>query len=172
MNLRTRARTCFAGALALAFFAACSSDKISASPHSSPNVDGGSTNESDASTGGGTGGGGLISTGDASFDDGSTPGFALTITPADPVLEVTVVDGVVTMSMISTGGTSLTFQASASGTPTTASWSIDKGDIGSVDATTGAFTPSGNVAGTAKITATAGTGRGTTTVTVHVHSIQ
>jgi hypothetical protein len=172
MNLRTRARTCFAGALALAFFAACSSDKISASPHSSPNVDGGLTSEGDASTGGGTGGGGLISTGDASFDDGSAPSFALTITPADPVLEVTVVDGVVTSSMISTGGASLTFQASASGTPTTASWSIDKGDIGSIDAATGAFTPSGNVAGTAKITATAGTGRGTTTVTVHVHSIQ
>src|SRR5438477_4180212 len=141
MNSRTRGLTCFAGALALVFLAACSSDKISESPRSTGKyIDGGTTTGDDASAGG-SGGGGLIITGDAAFDD-AAPGFALTITPADPVLEVTVTDGVVTAAMISTGGTALTFQAAAGGTPTTASWSIDKGDIGTIDATTGAFTPS------------------------------
>lgn len=87
---------------------------------------------------------------------------ALAIEPADPVLDVTV------------GGTlpTLAFVAKASGTPVSVAWSIDRGELGAIDVSTGVFTPNGTLGGKATVTATYGSKKATTTVTVRLKMTQ
>jgi len=117
------------------------------------------------------------STVDVSLGDGSNPFgdsggtvTSLTITPPDPVVQVTITDGVVAT-------TPVTFQALGNGTfVVPASFSLDRGELGTLVAGTGVFTASGNVSGTGTVTATytgatssdGGPLTATTTVTVQI----
>jgi len=106
--------------------------------------------------------------GDASADsnpfntDGSTAITSLTIQPQAPVVNVTIADGLVTT-------TPITFTALGNGSiPVPASFTLDRGELGTLVASTGVFTASGNVSGTGTVTATYQTLTATTTVTVNV----
>src|SRR3990167_7700796 len=76
---------------------------------------------------------------------------ALAIEPVDQVLDVTVGGAPPTIAYI----------AKASGSPVAVAWSIDRGELGKIDLSTGVFTPSGNIGGKATITATYGSKKAT-----------
>ena len=104
------------------------------------------------------------------FGDSGGPINSLAIQPADPVVQVTITDGVVST-------TPITFQAIGNGSVIVpASFSLDRGELGTLVASTGVFTASGNVSGTGNVTATYSGGTSsdggpliaTTTVTVQI----
>jgi len=103
---------------------------------------------------------------DTQFNIDATPidpdAAALAIEPVDKILDVTV------------GGTlpTIAYVAKASGTPVAVAWSIDRGELGKIDVSTGVFTPTGNLGGKATITATYGAKKATTTVTVRLKMTQ
>ena len=86
----------------------------------------------------------------------------LAISPTDQTIDITY--GQVPSAM--------QFSASINGYPVSASFAIDRGEIGNVVAATGMLTPSGAVGGTANVSATFGSQRVTTTLTVRVHFLQ
>ncbi len=100
------------------------------------------------------GGGGSSADGgsDATLSDGNPFGdgssvSSLTIQPQNPTVPVTITDGVVTT-------TPITFIALANGgAPVAASFTLDHGELGNLDSSTGVFTASGNVAGVGTVTA-------------------
>jgi hypothetical protein len=96
----------------------------------------------------------------------------LSISPADPVLDVTLVDGKVTqITSPNDGGSPLTFRATANGsTQVSASWSINRGELGTLGVATGEFAPDGAHCGVATVTASHAGATATTTVTVRVHT--
>ncbi len=106
----------------------------------------GSGGSSGASSGGS--GGGL-------FDGSNGDASSLTIEPVNPTLTVKSGQPVPTQQ----------FVAKSLGAPVTAAWSLDKAEIGSIDAN-GLFTPSGTVGGPAMVTAKVGTYQASTNVTV------
>ncbi len=123
----------------------------------------------------GTGGGGSGGNSGGGGDDATSldGGFALgsdattgdlAITPANPTLTVTITDGVV-------NAPTQQFAATQSGQPASARWSIDRGEIGSIDAS-GLFTPTGTTGGTANVLATVGSVTASTTVTVLIKRTQ
>src|SRR5580704_16361649 len=93
----------------------------------------------------------------ASFGD--APAGALVILPANKVVDVTVGQPIPTVP----------YTANEGGGPVAAAFSIDRGEIGAIDAGTGVFTPTGTTGGVATITATYGSAMATTTVTVFLH---
>ena len=113
--------------------------------------------------GGGAGGGGL----DGGGLDGGGGGAptALTITPNPATVTVTVQDGVVTTTPL--GFTA----ADQDGNPVTASWQIDRGELGTLAAGSGLFTANGLNAGVAHVTATSGSVQASATLTVQVHAV-
>jgi hypothetical protein len=95
------------------------------------------------------------------------------ITPANPVIDVTVVDGVITQISGPDGGSAMiTFTASANGQGVSPMWSIDKGELGTIDAASGAFSTTGKFGGAAKISATLGDVIVTTTLSIRLHITQ
>ncbi|HEY1955449.1 MAG TPA: dickkopf-related protein [Polyangiaceae bacterium] len=107
-------------------------------------------------------------------DTGTTPITSLTIQPQDPVVTATITDGVLST-------TPITFTALGNGNvPVAASFTLDRGELGTLSASTGVFTASGNVSGTGNVTATYNGASGpdggplvaTTTVTVQVSMSQ
>jgi hypothetical protein len=110
---------------------------------------------------------------DSSADVPSVPG-TLVITPADPVFDVSVVDGAVTQVALTNAGTdSVTFQATADGgQQLSATWTIDRGEMGTIDAGSGKFTPTTALGGVARVTATYADLIATTTVTIRLHISQ
>jgi len=103
---------------------------------------------------------------DALFNIDSTPvdpdATTLTIEPADSVLDVTVGGAIPTLTNV----------AKSNGTPVAVAWGIDRGEIGTINVSSGVFTPSGTVGGRANITATYGTKKATTSVTVRLKMTQ
>jgi hypothetical protein len=98
----------------------------------------------------------------ASFGDGLVPMQTLAVEPANPELTVSVADGVVTSPPV-------IFGALANGsTPVTATWQIDRPELGDVDSSTGLFTPSGSATGVGHVTARIGSLSATTRVAVTV----
>jgi hypothetical protein len=94
------------------------------------------------------------------FGDAAPPAGTLSITPVAPVLTV------VTGSPLPTQQ----FTAVVNGQPATgASWSIDQGQLGTINAT-GVFTPSGTAGGVGNITASSGGLTASTTITVNVQT--
>jgi len=80
-------------------------------------------------------------------DTGPTQITSLTIQPQNPIVQVTITDGIVST-------TPLTFQALGNGSIVVpASFTLDKGELGSLVASTGVFTASGNVSGVGTVTA-------------------
>jgi hypothetical protein len=141
--------TTFGGAVA----AACSVDKT--------NTDSLNEEEDSGATNGTADGGD-----DSTFNIDATPvdpdATVLTIEPADTILDVAV----------GTPPASITYVAKASGAPVAVAWAIDRGEIGTINVSTGVFTPSGAVGGKATITATYGTKKATTSVTVRLKMTQ
>jgi hypothetical protein len=97
----------------------------------------------------------------------------ITIVPANPVLTVTVANGVVTQV---TGGSdskgTLSFHALSGGAPVTAKWSIDRGELGTLNVGTGAFVPAGNYSGVGTVSAFYGTAVASATVTINLQVVQ
>ncbi len=122
--------------------------------------DGGGGGGSDGSTGGGHDAA-TPSDGPSLLGDGSSnpiPTGTLAITPDN--LKIAVPFG--------THAPTVPFQANIGGVSVPASFSIDLGQIGVIDASTGVMTPSGKVGGIANVTATYGGQKATTSVTVTV----
>jgi hypothetical protein len=122
-------------------------------------------------------GGDIASGGGSSFIDvdgatGVQAGPTIAITPANPVVDVTVVNGMVTAIAVMGGGTSITFHATADGASVAPMWSIDRGELGSVNAASGEFTTTGKFSGVGKISASLGGTTATTTITIRVHATQ
>jgi hypothetical protein len=143
------------------------------SAHTGASGTGAHGGSSSAGPAGGMGGGtgGQIFTG--SGGTGGLPVSSLAISPQNPVLDVTVVDGMVTsVKLGNVVENPLTFTATEGGSPVQATWSLDRGELGALVAASGAFTPSANVAGTGKVTATFGSDQATTTLTVSLHVTQ
>jgi hypothetical protein len=107
------------------------------------------------------------------FGDSSTSG-TLVIEPTNPTIDVTVVDGVVTqISALDGGSGMITFHATGDrGMVVTPAWSIDRGELGSIDVGSGVFTTPGTFSGVAKVTATYGSVVATTNVTIRLHITQ
>jgi hypothetical protein len=98
-------------------------------------------------------------------DGGSAPivpNGPLTITQVNQTLNVT----------IGSAAPTLQYAAFVGGTPVSASWSIDRGELGTLNIATGGFTAGETVGGTAHVTASYGSETTTTTVTVSLHLIE
>src|SRR5258708_22949219 len=121
----------------------------------------------------GAAGSGLFGNAGTFFTDASLGGEgsvgSMQITPGMPVIDVTIVDGVVTITGPDGGSASITFQATSNGSPVSPMWSIDKGELGTIDVASGAFTTTGQFSGVAKVSATLGNVIASTTVTVRLH---
>jgi hypothetical protein len=106
--------------------------------------------------------------------DAIVPGETFAVAPIDPSIDVSIVDGVITKMTDADGGavTTITFTATfASGGAVQATWSLDRGDLGTIDPATGTFTPKGR-SGTVVVTATyAGVGVATK-LTISVRAVQ
>ncbi len=90
---------------------------------------------------------------DGNFDPDAE---ALSIAPVDATVNVTHGQAPPT----------LTYQAMLGNQPVSPAWTIDRGEIGSINVSTGVFTPKGTLGGTATIKATYKNKTATTTVTV------
>lgn len=121
--------------------------------------DGASTSGNASTSGsGGDGAGSTTVTSGGTFSSGTSSQLSLSITPMDPILDVSGAPKSLALTAKFSDGT----------TPTNVVWSVDDVVVGLVDGT-GLFTSKGFVAGDAKVTATAGNVSGSTTVHVRVH---
>ena len=92
---------------------------------------------------------------------------ALAIDPPSPVVDVTIEDGVVTASA------AVHLRAvSASGGAIVARWSLDRGELGSIDPALGVFQASAALGGAVTVTATTARGAATTRIVVRLHVTQ
>ena len=98
------------------------------------------------------------------FGNGSEAGSTLIITPPNPTVAVTILNGAVTAPPVS-------FTATADGKAVTATWSLDRGELGTFSAA-GVFTASGTAGGIGVVTASANGLTGSTKVTVTIKSVQ
>jgi hypothetical protein len=100
------------------------------------------------------------SNGDGSADGSSgVPGLALTIAPLMPAVTLVAGQPLPTEQ----------FTASVGGVATPAGWSIDRGELGTIDSS-GVFRPAGTLGGVGNITARYGTQTQTTTITVVIQA--
>lgn len=109
----------------------------------------------DATTGsssGGSSGGSSGFVGDGSPNDN----LPLSITPADSVITVSAGQKTPTVQMTALAG----------GAAVPVAWSVDRGEIGTIDEKSGLFTPSGSFGGKVTVTASAGARSAKTTLTV------
>ncbi|MBV9949545.1 MAG: hypothetical protein JOZ69_22070, partial [Myxococcales bacterium] len=106
----------------------------------------------------------------------SAPGTTgtLTIVPAGVVLDVTVVNGVLkSIASGDSGVASVVFHAqTAAGVVVPATWSIDRGELGTLDVSSGTFTPNGEYTGIGTVKGLYGNSEGTATVTIRLHMVQ
>jgi len=106
--------------------------------------------------------------------DGGDPTVGdLTITPANPVLDITVANGKITTV---TGGSdakgTVAFQAISAGNMVPAKWSIDRGELGTLDVAGGSFVPNGDFGGVGTLSAYYGNIVATTKITIKLHITQ
>ena len=95
-------------------------------------------------------------------DDGSPPPLGvLAIAPLAPVVTVVTGQALPTQQ----------FTATINGVTTGAAWSIDRGELGTIDAT-GLFTAAGTQGGVGNITVSYGSEKATTTITIDVQTTQ
>ena len=97
----------------------------------------------------------------------------LTVSPANPVLVVTIANGMITSV---TGGAdskgTVPFQAMSGGMAVPAVWSIDRGELGTLDVSGGSFVPNGNFSGVGVVSALYGKAVATTQVTIKLNVTQ
>ncbi len=136
-------------ALVLSAIAGCSCGSSANNGTFPPGPDGGNPRD------------GMILGGDTSLlGEGAV--FTIVISPANKVVDVTFGQPPPTVS----------YTATVDGQPVAASWSVDRGEIGSIDASSGVFTPGGMLGGKANITASYGGQTASTSVTVILHMTQ
>lgn len=87
------------------------------------------------------------------------------LTPTDPIVDVTIVDGAVTSNP------KVSFKLLVGGTPTAAVWELDRGELGALDSN-GVFTASATLSGVGNVTARYGSKVVTTKVTVRIKMSQ
>ncbi|HEX4445599.1 MAG TPA: hypothetical protein VH044_02640 [Polyangiaceae bacterium] len=107
-------------------------------------------------------GGGIGFGDDATNNNGPDVSGPLAISPADDVIDVT----------YGQAPGPVQFTANINGIAVPASFSIDRGEMGSIVAATGVLLPSGAIGGTANVTAVFGGQSVKTTFTVHLHFTQ
>jgi hypothetical protein len=113
--------------------------------------------------------GGLLGS-SGGFDNGEggvAPASAIVIDPPEALIDVSVVDG--TLSAI----TPVTFQVLDQKTRAVvpgASWTVDRGELGAIGASTGVYTASGALAGTAVVTAKLPTATASAKATVRINA--
>ena len=83
----------------------------------------------------------------------------LTVSPANQVVDVTVGQPIPTLQLT----------ALLNGSPVSASWALDRGELGAIRATTGLLTPAGTLGGVAQVTATFGALSASAPVTIFLH---
>ena len=163
-------RRCVICLLACAAFA-CSS-KSPPQSGVTPGGTAGSTGSAGSTAGDGTAGAFILV--DAGSDpDGGNAVSDLTIMPANPVLQVTVANGVVTS--VSGGADAkgtLGFTANTGGSAVPAKWSIDRGELGTLGVSDGSFVPNGSFSGVAVLTALYGKATATTKLTIKLNITQ
>ncbi len=118
--------------------------------------------------------GGLNLAGGGGIDpDGSVSVADLKVTPVDPVLQVTIVNGVVTSVK---GGDdaagTIGFQALVGGAAVPAKWSIDRGELGTLAVSSGKFVPNGTFSGVGVVSALYGKAVATSKVTIKLNITQ
>ncbi len=106
--------------------------------------------------------------------DGNGTGVTnLTVMPVNPVLEVTIVNGVITSIK---GGDdakgAIGFQALVGGAAVPAKWTIDRGELGALAVGTGMFAPNGNFSGVGLVSALYGKAVATSKVTIKLSITQ
>jgi hypothetical protein len=113
-------------------------------------------------------------TGDTGNVFGGGDGGPINVAPCNGTLTVTPPSATVTVTVGPSGvmTSPVTFTAQCNGATIPVVWNIDRGDLGSIGATSGVFTASGQGAGMGTVTATAGNVSGTATVTVQLHTTQ
>ncbi len=156
-NSRMRLGAGLLASLSIAAAVACGSSSVGL-PFSDDTD--GSTGSDDASTMppgfGGHDGQAITDAGDAST-------LPLVIAPAAPApLDVTAGSPLPTLA----------FTATVNGAKVAPVWSVDRGEIGSINVSSGVFTPTGTLGGTAKVTATLGARTASAIVTVNMHAGQ
>lgn len=122
---------------------------------------GGSSSSSGQNTSGTIGGNG------GGDEGGVAPSAPIAIEPADATVDVEIVDGELKPV------TPVTFKIVDRDTRAPldgASWSIDRGEVGTIVVGTGVFTANGNVAGVATVTASYGTNQATSKITINVRA--
>ena len=129
-----------------------------------------------AGTGNGTAGEGNNGTAGAAagfnFPDGGLQQDAgngvsdLKIVPADPVIQVTVANGVATMSGGTDGKGAIAFTTTTGGATVPSKWSMDRGELGTLEVNSGAFATNGNFSGVGVVSALFGKAVATTKVTI------
>ncbi len=144
----------FVAMLVAAIAAACGSSNTNSGFPGGSND--GSTGSSSGGGDGSNGSDGPNLLGDGGVFDANGP---LVISPAKKLLDVNY--GQTTPTV--------TYTATIGGATVHASFAIDLGQIGSIDASKGIMTPSGRIGGTANVTATYGSQKATTQVTVRIH---
>lgn len=120
----------------------------------------GGTSGKDGGTGGSGGTGGAGGTGGSSGTGGGATG-TLTISPLDPVIDVTT----------GTAPPTVQFTAAQNGASVSPTWSVSPAAVGTLSAA-GLFTPSGTSGGLAVVTATQGADSAATSLTINLHLIQ
>jgi hypothetical protein len=136
-----------------------------------------SSSGADASSGGNDGSSsgadvvvGLDGSGDAPSFGGDDAGpSTLSISPANPTATVTITDGVVATTPVPLQAIATNKNGSV---PVAAAWSFDRGELGTIDATKGVFTASGNLGGVGTVTAVWSGQTATTKLNVSVLSLQ
>jgi hypothetical protein len=147
------------------------------SKHGTSQVDGAGANSGTGNGTAGTDGSGAGTTGIIVPDGGIDPDGGgvsdLALTPLNPVLEVTIENGVITEIK---GGAdakgTVAFQATSGGMAVPAKWSIDRGELGTLDVSGGSFVPNGNFGGVGVVSALYGKAVATTQVTIKLHITQ
>jgi len=108
---------------------------------------------------------------DGIVDDSSNPFDVVPGGDAETTIDITPLDATVDVT-IGTPVPTLAYTATSSGKTIAPAWSIDRGEIGTIDAATGVFTPGGKIGGKASVTATYAGKKATTSVTVKLHMTQ
>ncbi len=152
--------TCFAVMAGLGN--ACGGGGGDAGPGAGKDGGGSGVTSDDATTGFGGDDGSIGFTGSDAGSNGPDVNGPLAISPADDVIDVT----------YGQAGTTVQFAASINGYPVPASFAVDRGEIGSIVASTGVLSPSGDIGGKATVSATYASQRVTTSVTVRIHFSQ
>jgi hypothetical protein len=122
----------------------------------SSNFDGGAGDSGIGPGDGESGRDGTIHLSDGGNGDGTTKTGPLVISPANKTLAVTIGSKPPTLNYVATVG----------GSPVPVSWSIDRGELGMINSSSGLFTAGETVGGTGHITATYGKETASTTVTI------